>query len=557
MIVDGVKIDKAANRVELADSYLSDYLKCKNDFHHFCKKYVLIELPGKDVHFNPYNKQRELIDMINKHRYVLVLKSRQIGISTIIQAYIAWLILFYDNVCVGIISKDGKEATDFARATRGMVEKVPDWMKPEGGFLGRGFSKRTEQSFILTNGSKVFASPVNPNAPDKTLRGKAITFLVIDEAAFVHYIDTAWTSLVPALSTSQMQARKLGIPYGTVVLSTPNKTIGVGRWYFERYSNAVTGDDILKPFPIHWRMIPELANDPNWYATQCALFNNDKKKIAQELELKFLPAEGSFFDAETVEKVQDGVEKPINVYKLYNGEIWQFATPKPGAYYIMGVDTAPEHGEDKSAVTVWDYQTLEQVWEYQGKCRVDDFVKVIKVAASTYPGLIVVESNSYGNQVLEDLTRSELSIRLYKEKRGNNVTVAGISNTSKTRPLIIDSLYSYINEFPHSVKSERLSLELTGLVSKASGRVEADMGCKDDLAMTAGMCFYVRKYDPPLMIELSGYSAVSQSMMDIVNYNTDNVNDLTNRGILQHVKDNLGKEKGGGYVDILSLYNRD
>jgi hypothetical protein len=26
---------------------------------------------------------------------------------------------------------------------------------------------------------------------------------------------------------------------------------------------------------------------------------------------------------------------------------------------------------------------------------------------------------------------------------------------------------------------------------------------------------------------------------------------------MKHIKENLGKEKGGGYVDILSLYNRD
>ena len=192
----------------MADKYITEYLKCKSNFEYCCRKYILIEIPGKDIYLQPYRKQVELVNLIEEKRYVLVLKSRQIGISTIIQAYSAWLTIFFNNAVIGIISKDGKEATDFARAIRGMVEKLPEWMKPPRGPLGRGFAKRTEQSFILTNGSKVFASPVNPNAPDKTLRGKAITFLVIDEAAFVHHIDTAWTSLVPALSTNQMQAKK-------------------------------------------------------------------------------------------------------------------------------------------------------------------------------------------------------------------------------------------------------------------------------------------------------------------------------------------------------------
>jgi hypothetical protein len=333
----------------------------------------MIEIPGKDAHLIPYRKQLELVNLVEEKKYVLVLKSRQVGISTIIQAYSAWLAIFFDNAVIGIISKDGKEATDFARAIRGMVEKVPDWMKPPKGPLGKGFAKRTEQSFILTNGSKVYASPVNPNAPDKTLRGKALTFLVIDEAAFVHHIDTAWTSMVPALSTNQMQAKKANVPYGTVVLSTPNKTVGVGEWYFKRYQSAVSRDDIFEPFVIHWKSIKELAEDKDWYKTQCSLFDNDQRKIAQELELKFLPAEGSFFEAETVERVQDAIQKPLEKIRIFNGEIWKFANSIPGKYYILGVDTAPEHGEDKSAITVWDYETLEQVSEYQGKCKVLDF----------------------------------------------------------------------------------------------------------------------------------------------------------------------------------------
>ncbi|MFW9871846.1 MAG: hypothetical protein ACFFG0_02005 [Candidatus Thorarchaeota archaeon] len=537
----------------LANKYIAEFLQCRASFDYFVRNYVYIELPGNDVLLSPYEKQTELIDLIERDKYILVLKSRQIGISTIIQAYSAWLAIFFDNVVIGIISKDGAEATDFARVIRGMVEKLPEWMKPPGGLLGRGFAKRTERSFILTNGSKVYASPVNPNAPDKTLRGKAITFLVIDEAAFVHYISSAWTSMVPALSTNQMQARKAGIPYGTIVLSTPNKTVGIGQWYFERYMKSISGSDIFKPFVIHWKMIRELAEDPSWYKTQCELFDNDPRKIAQELELKFLPTEGSFFEAETVEKMQEACVTPVEKLQLFNGQIWKFADAIRGKYYMIGVDTAPEHGHDKSAITVWDYETLEQVWEFQGKCRVLDFVKVVKVAAATYPGLIIVESNSYGNQVVEHLNASEYSHMLYKEKRGKNTFVPGLSTNAKTRPLMIDALYSYMTEFPESVRSERLALELTGLVSKSSGKVEADTGCTDDIALSAAVCMYVRKYDPPLLIGFDKASAISIDMLDIVDMNSEMPStNFTNKDIMKHVKKNY--EESTGFIDTLSFY---
>ncbi|MHA1802260.1 MAG: hypothetical protein ACTSWJ_11030 [Candidatus Heimdallarchaeaceae archaeon] len=538
----------------VADHYVTEFLKCKNSFDYFCENYILIELPGEDQYLKPYKKQTELIRLIQVKHYVLVLKSRQIGISTIMQAYAAWLTIFYANAVIGIISKDGKEATDFARNIRGMIEKLPDWMKPPKGPLGMGFAKRAEQSFILTNGSKCFASPVNPNAPDKTLRGKAITFLIIDEAAFIGHIDTAWTSMVPALSTNQMHARKAGVPYGTIVLSTPNKTIGVGSWYFERYQKAISRDDIFEPFVIHWKMIDELAGDSEWYRTQCRLFDNDKRKIAQELELKFLPAEGSFFEAETVEKVQDSAVEPIEVLKLFNGELWIFENQIPNRYYIMGVDTAPEHGDDKSAITVWDYESLIQVAEYQGKCKVLDFVKVVQVVATKYPGLIIIESNSYGNQVVEQMYHSELGHTVYKERRGAKTWLPGISTTIKTRPLMIDALYSYITQYPESVKSERLALEIAGLVTKTSGKVEADSGCKDDLALATSVAFYVRKYDPPMLINTAEYNSVTTDITDTLLKNTDQLKDMDNDFIMTHIKENI--KDMGGFVDILDLYSK-
>jgi hypothetical protein len=547
-----------SQQTQKAQYYVSEFMKCKTNFNYFCMTYVYLELPGGDQLFKPYQKQNELINLLHKEHYVITLKSRQIGISTIIQAYSAWLVIFYDNVVVGLISKDGKEATDFARAIRGMVEKLPEWMKPKGGESGRGFAKRTEQSFILTNGSKVYASTVAPNAPTKTLRGKAITLLVIDEAAFVNYIEEAWTAMVPALSTNQKQARAKNIPYGTIILSTPNKTVGVGKFFFKRYSNSLTGDDIFKPFTIHWKQIPELAHDPHWYKNQCALFDNDARKIAQELELKFLPTEGSFFDAQTIETVQNCVKKPINIYKMFNGEIWVFSLPESLKRYIIGIDSAPENGLDKSGITVWDYETLEQVWEYQHKGKIKDLVKVAKVAANDYPGIIVVESNSYGNQVIEELEDSEYGWMVYREKRGEENRVSGLSNNIKTRPLMIDALYAYVSQFPEIIRSERLALELAGLIQKKNGRVEADQDCHDDLALASALCFYVKKYDPQgIMLDTSSHSKSLDDLVAHVNTNFKTPEADLNQMVMGDIQENISKiAETGGLIDVLSWYKK-
>jgi len=533
--------------------YVEEYLKCKQNFEYFCRRYVYLELSGGDVLFQPYQKQIELINLVEKEKNVVVLKSRQIGISTIVQAYSCYLLNFFDNTVIGIISKDGKESTDFARAIRGMVEKLPKWLRPKSGKMGESFDKKAEQSFILSNGSKLHVATVNPNAPNKTLRGKAVTFLIIDEAAFINKLDEAFTSLVPALSSARRQAIKTETPYGSIILSTPNKTMGPGAWFFNRYTRALTNDGIFKPFTIHWKEIPEIANDPKWYSQQYQMFDGDHRKIEQELELKFLPAGGSFFEEKTCLSLQEKVIEPIEIFKIFNGEIWKFQEPIPGKYYITGVDTAPEFGDDKSAITVWDYETLEQILEYQTKCKVLDFIKVIKYVCALYPGLIVVENNSYGNQVMEELNNSEFMTMLYKEKRGEIKVAAGLSNNAKTRPLMIDALYTYVSQFPEMVKSKRLALELVGLVHNKHGKVEADSGCHDDLALTLAFAMYVRKYDPPLMIENN--KIAQDAFVEIMGLNDDLKKDVTNSSIIKYAKENVFSYTDS-FVNTLDIYRR-
>ena len=561
-------MNKKEKLIMSAEDYIEEYVKCKNDFVYFCANYVYLELPGGDVLFKLYEPQKELIKAYKKKKNIVVLKSRQIGISTVTQAYCAWLAVFYDNCVIGVVSKDAPEATDFARYIRGIIEKLPRWMLPKGGLQGPGFAKKSERSFIMTNGAKVWVSPVAPTAPEKCLRGKAITFLVIDEAAFIKFMDDAWTAMVPALSTAQKHAREAGVPYGTVVLSTPNKTVGVGKWFYENYMRAVNKDPddpfAFTSHEIHWKHVKELAEDPAWYKQQCSLFNNDPKKIKQELEMTFLPASGSFFDQDTASRMQDSCIDPIAITKTHGGEIWRFEDHIPGRGYLMGVDTASEYGKDFSAITIWDYETLNLVWEYQGKCSVTKFVEVVKLATASYPSsTVVVESTGgYRNQVLETLNGTSLSNNLYKEIDKSRVK-PGVTTTSKTRPLMIESLYTYMTEFPEIVKSKRLYLELIGLIEKSNGRVEADVGCNDDLALSAAFAFYIRRY------QASSYSMMfknnpesRENFSDVMEMN-DGVasGGFNNDDILDEIKRKMDEDLANGnesqaFIDILSLYGR-
>jgi len=568
---------------------ISEYIKCKKDPIYFMEHYIKLSLAGGDVAVKLYDRQIDFIkDFLEKH-YLIVCKSRQTGVSTITQMLCAHMCVFYKNVVIGAVSKAGAESSDFARKTISMIDTLPEWMRPT-------FIVRNSQSFILDNGCQFYANQVNDSNPEGLFRGKALTFLVIDEGAFIPKIDDAYTGVAPTLFKSHSAAKANNVPYGTIIISTPNKTIGKGKWYYQTWTNSINGDSIFQPFKLHWTMIDEFKNDPLWYKTQCELLGNIHWKIAQELDMQFIASSNSFLPTEIIEQLNKCYIDPKQKMKLFNYEMWQFSDVDQSRFVLIGIDTASQSGSDNSTVEVFDFETFVQVAEFKGKLRVDDFCKIISLVTKIYPNNIIIpESNSYGNQVCEYLTKSGSFYNIYQSKVGDqkNKTTDnsakqkykyGLSTTPYNRPLMIDALYTLIKEDPTIVKSERLALELIGLVDNGRGKIMAEEGEQDDLSLAMSFCAYVRTYDPPLGVSKDIKSqSVMDDMLDVAKWNNQQINmvapeltelknmsddnqnedritntDKMNRVLGKYIKQNLINPQGGsnGVIDIMKLLER-
>lgn len=571
------------NISDLKKQRLVEYFKCKEDPIYFMEKYVKLSLAGGDRSVKLYDKQKEFIKEFYAKNHIIVLKTRQTGLSTISQMLACHLVSFYKNVVIGVISKSGAESTDFCRHVLSMIDSLPAWLKPE-------FDKRTEQTFILKNGSKFYSSQVNDANPEGTLRGKSLTLLILDESAFVSKIDEAYTSMAPTLFKAQQLAKQENIPYGTIIISTPNKTIGKGKWYYQNWVAAQAGRSIFHPFKLHWKDIPEFANDPNWYKTQCDILNNVEWKIAQELDMQFVASSNSFFPSDTIKSLNKCGKEPIHKMNFYKTNFNIFEQPDANKFYLIGVDTASEGGSDSSTIVVCEYETLNQVAEYKAaNIRVEDFCDAVSKVSTVFSNnLLIVESNSYGNQVCEYLTRRDSYYNLYMTKqktatidnsrgRKKNKYRYGLYTGPQNRPLIIDALYTFVVDDPSIIRSELLALELIGLVDN-NGKVQADEGEKDDLAMAFGFCCYVKLYDPPMGISLKftdrgsmedfhdiaawnniGSSLVAPEITSLKDINAaDRLEflDRSNSLMRQLIKSNLGKMMGqqkSNSIDMLDL----
>lgn len=497
--------------------------------------------------------QKKVVKTFYKDHYIIFKKSRRIGITTVFRCVCAHLMIFHNNINIGVVSKSGKDASSFCRDTNTMMTKIPyDWIRPIA------FSDNNVRMFSLPNGSKLTTAAVSLAAPDNTFRGESLTVLIMDEVAFIHKVDQAWTSISPALGLDHETARKAGVPFGTVFISTPNKKTGRGQFYYREWVRAVNGESNFIPMQIHWTEMKRCTKE--WYKKQCADLGNPQK-IAQELDLKFIGDEDSIWSEETQTKLNDISDRTdTNIKKIPfttigpNTELVIFdkKLPDPENFYFIGIDCAGAAGKDWFAVQIVNYETLEQVAEFRGKIEPLKFAKIIKTILKMFPNnLVIVENNGgYAELVLAELVYDvDTNHNIYGETRltgeGTNKKqkfVYGLSNNAVSRQLIIESLFNQVTENTDKVKSKLLALELLSLVYK-NDKIQADVGFHDDLAMAYAFIFYILNYQKDFYMELVKKSNRKQIAKDGIEFTSSTsfienfVDDLNKNIVRSSIKD--------------------
>ena len=78
---------------------VKEIIKCGKDPVYFLNNYARISHPLHGlILFNTYDFQDELLKDFNDSRLNVILKARQLGISTITAGYIVWLMLFHRSL---------------------------------------------------------------------------------------------------------------------------------------------------------------------------------------------------------------------------------------------------------------------------------------------------------------------------------------------------------------------------------------------------------------------------------------------------------------------------
>lgn len=455
---------------------LKEIVKCGKDPVYFINNYARITHPQKGlIPFHLYDFQEDLVENFIDHRFNIILKARQLGISTISAAYVVWMMLFHREKNVLVIATKFSTASNLVKKVKNILRNIPDWLK----IAHVTIDNRT--SFELSNGSQIKASSTSGDAG----RSEALSLLVIDEAAHVEGLDELWMGLYPTLSTGGR----------CIALSTPN---GVGNWFHKIYSEADQSANDFFPTKLPWDRHPD--RDQEWFEKETR--NMSRREIAQELQCNFNMSGETVFHGDDISWILESVREPK--YRTgFDRNFWIWEEYQPAADYLISADVARGDGKDYSVFHLFKLNTMELIGEYQGKITPDIFSEVLFNAGKEYGNcMIVVENNSVGYAVLDKLREKQYPNVYYSIKSSHeyidaveaeyvNNSIAGFTTSSKTRPLIIAKFEEFVRNKLIKIYSGRLLNEMKTFIWN-NGKAEAMRSYNDDLIMACSIGCWVR-----------------------------------------------------------------
>lgn len=162
-----------AERQDLKSLMREEYLKCLRSPAYFMKNYVYIQHPKRGrIQFALYPFQEKVLTLFQENPYSIVLKSRQLGISTLGAGYSLWLMLFHSDKNVLCIATKQDTAKNLVTKVKFMYDNLPSWLKEKDKPL-----EHNKLTLRLNNGSQIKATSASSDAG----RSEAVSLLLLDE----------------------------------------------------------------------------------------------------------------------------------------------------------------------------------------------------------------------------------------------------------------------------------------------------------------------------------------------------------------------------------------
>ena len=462
-------IKRKGMTIEFNQDMIQEFVKCAKDPIYFAEKYIkIVHVDHGLIPIRMYDYQKEIAISITNSRRVAVNTSRQAGKTTTAVAIILHYVLFNDHKTCALLANKGDAAREILDRIKIAYEALPKWMQ-------QGVVEWNKGSVEFENGCKIIAGATSSSA----IRGKSISFLYIDETAFVENWDEFFASVFPTISSGKTTK--------ILFTSTPN---GLNHFY-KTCEGAKEGKNGYIYIEVPWYKVP--GRDEEWKRETLEGMDFDTQKFSQEFECGFLGSSGTLIDGSKLKQLV--IRDPIAEVE----GIRQYERPQENHTYVCVVDVSRGKGLDYSAFQVIDVSEMpyKQVCVYRDNMITPiDYAEIIYRTAKNYnEAYTLIEVNDIGEQVSEILHYEfEVETLMYTEsagRSGKRVSAGfgssksvdrGIRTTKSVKSIGCNMLKLMIEQ-DQLIVNDFFTINELSTFSRKGVSYEAESGNHDDLVM--------------------------------------------------------------------------
>jgi len=511
-----------------------EWRRCATDEAYFLQNYVYIpseeDVRGR-VKFEMFDYQHDLLGLFKNNRFVVSLKARQLGYTTLAMAHSLWLAFFRPGATVLIVSRNQKSSNKNLAQARLAYQFLPQWMKERAPQVDSDSTDGMVFRFSDGMQSRMKAAP----ATEGVFAGETATLVIWDEAGLVEPASRQEDVLRTLLPTTDAGGSML-------IISTSR---GSYNRFAKTYRAAKRGISQFVPFFQPWNVSPfmqctqlcgfcsgekgsrtgcmtkydlkrrEFADEPWRFLAEYpgddeeAFRESGRPRfvgLPNESEFEDLPYRGrmAWLDDDTV-KFELDETGPIRMATL---------EADPGAFYVIGGDPASGTGKDYSTAHVMtvDDDGRPQIVAYfhdnntpptEWAADLDKMGHFF--AGRNWAALLAVENQGgQGALPINELHKhleypNPYLHQMAGSKNRQRTRMFEFPMTQDRRRAVIDRLGKYMTVVDGQLQVDNvyplLRAELGQFVAQetASGNVRyaADVGCHDDLVMSLAISLWV------------------------------------------------------------------
>lgn len=491
-----------------------EWRKCATNKAYFIQNYVYIQVQPKwdtrgRTKFELFDYQADALKTWDENRFVVIVKARQLGFTTLAMADILWHCLFQPGSNLLLVSKNQDSANKNLGMVKFMYQFLPAWMKERGPLFEKAAEYKLEFSFPdgMRCNVKSFAGTETAGA------GETATMVVLDEFALMDDPTNTYRTIMP---TTDAGGR-------LIIISTAR---GAYNQFAKLYKGAKAKQNQFVPIFQPWnasRLIGEeeyeikrrefMATPWEFYSeypsTDMEAFreSGNPRFVNLPLESAQLSFRGNIVDFDqhlSFEQDEDG--------KLFLADI----VPDSNQRYYIGADPAQGKGGDYSTahILTLDDDNVPRIVGYYSSNTTEpvDFAADLDKIGRYFnldndPAMIAIEDQGGQGQLpINELHRNLNYPNAYvyratgRRKNSFSDRLFSFPMSADRRRMVIDKLAEYLadanTEQPslrglHGALTEELHQFVRQDMPGGGVKYSADAGCHDDLVMSLAISLWM------------------------------------------------------------------